>query len=166
MHFQQDDVQTIIHHQLLSQQQAEKTQKKSRGFGVLRRYRQPSPLQSPVQSQASSPASSPNTPVAQHWKDRLRQARSSQPASAVYNQSDSPTPPDSSVSSKEDSFQTVSLDWAFYLYYRLHGYQKKKLKGSTDTEVRFIYRLVCFTFPAAIPKYATELFCCKLCILF
>ncbi|KAB5548872.1 hypothetical protein PHYPO_G00060690 [Pangasianodon hypophthalmus] len=106
-----DDVQTIIHHQLLSQQQAEQAQKKSRGFGVLRRSKQPSPVQSPVVSQASSPAStSPSTPVAQRWKDRLRRGRSSRPASAVYDQSASPSPFDSPVSSKEDSFQTVSLD--------------------------------------------------------
>ncbi|MCJ8740784.1 hypothetical protein PDJAM_G00062900 [Pangasius djambal] len=106
-----DDVQTIIHHQLLSQQQAEQAQKKSRGFGVLRRSKQPSPVQSPVLSQASSPASmSPNTPVAQRWKDRLRRGRSSRPASAVYDQSASPSPFESPVSSKEDSFQTVSLD--------------------------------------------------------
>ncbi|KAF7697132.1 bicaudal-D-related protein 2-like [Silurus meridionalis] len=106
-----DDVQTIIHHQLLSQQQAEQAQKKSRGFGVLRRSKQPSPAQSPVMSRASSPASqSPNTPVAQRWKDRLRRGRPSHLSSATRDQSSSPTIMDSSVSSKDESFQTVSLD--------------------------------------------------------
>ncbi|KAG7321457.1 hypothetical protein KOW79_015872 [Hemibagrus wyckioides] len=112
-----DDVQTIIHHQLLSQQQAEQAQKKSRGFGVLRRSKQPSPIQpspiqSPVVSRASSPSSSvsPNTPVAQRWKDRLRRGRASQLSSVVYDNSGSPSPQDSPVSNKEDSFQTVSLD--------------------------------------------------------
>ncbi|XP_017348251.1 bicaudal-D-related protein 2-like [Ictalurus punctatus] len=106
-----DDVQTIIHHQLLSQQQAEQAQKKPRGFNVLRRSKQSSPAQSPVLSRAFSPASpSPNTPVAQRWKDKLRRGRASQHASAVHNQSPSPSPMDSTVSSTEDSFQTVSLD--------------------------------------------------------
>ncbi|XP_053504719.1 bicaudal-D-related protein 2-like [Ictalurus furcatus] len=106
-----DDVQTIIHHQLLSQQQAEQAQKKPRGFNVLRRSKQSSPAQSPVLSRAFSPGSpSPNTPVAQRWKDKLRRGRASQHASAVHNQSPSPSPMDSTVSSTEDSFQTVSLD--------------------------------------------------------
>ncbi|XP_027013363.2 bicaudal-D-related protein 2-like isoform X2 [Tachysurus fulvidraco] len=106
-----DDVQTIIHHQLLSQQQAEQAQKKPRGFGVLRRSKQPSPIQSPIVSRASSPSSmSPNTPVAQRWKDRLRRGRASQLAPVVSDHSNSPSPLNSPVSSKDDSFQTVSLD--------------------------------------------------------
>ncbi|KAK3524359.1 hypothetical protein QTP70_028026 [Hemibagrus guttatus] len=106
-----DDVQTIIHHQLLSQQQAEQAQKKSRGFGMLRRSKQASPIQSPVVSRASSPSSlSPNTPVSQRWRDRLRRGRASQLSSVVFDPSGSPSPLDSPVSNKEDSFQTVSLD--------------------------------------------------------
>lgn len=142
-------MQTIIHHQLLSQQQADQAQKKPRSFGVLRRAKQPSPVQSPVLSRASSPAPrSPSTPVAQRWKDRLRRGRSGQTTSSVYNQSASPTPLDSPVISKEDNFQTVSLDWALLSIYII-GYitfQKKHWRGqlmliSVESVVTFIYRL-------------------------
>ncbi|TSL04266.1 Sulfatase-modifying factor 2 [Bagarius yarrelli] len=105
-----DDVQTIIHHQLLSQQQAEQAQKKPRVFGVLRRSKQPSPIQSPVVNRPSSPSlMSPNTPVSLRWKERLRRGRINLTSSGS-DHSGSPSPLDSPVSIREDSFQNVSLD--------------------------------------------------------
>ncbi|XP_062868226.1 bicaudal-D-related protein 2-like [Trichomycterus rosablanca] len=106
-----DDVQTILNHQLLSQQQAEQAQKKPRGFGALRRNKQPSPTPSPSISRSSSPASqAPNTPVAQRWKEKLRRGRVSRLGGDTPEQQASPIPPESSDSNKEDSFQNVSLD--------------------------------------------------------
>ncbi|XP_076836472.1 bicaudal-D-related protein 2-like [Brachyhypopomus gauderio] len=108
-----DDVQTIIHHHVMSQQQAEQTQKKPKGFGVLRRSKQPSPVQSPSPSRASTSGSqSPNTPVAQRWKERLRRGRTSRASRDNFAQSAGSSPCESQTPgrSSEDSFQTISLN--------------------------------------------------------
>ncbi|XP_072518636.1 bicaudal-D-related protein 2-like [Salminus brasiliensis] len=108
-----DDMQAIIQHQLQNQQLAEQAQKKSKGFSVLRRSKQPSPAQSPAPSQAAT-SQLPNTPVAQRWKERLRRGRTNQqtPSPAEQQANNSFFKPQSPGSSKsrEDTFQTVSLD--------------------------------------------------------
>ncbi|XP_026859880.2 bicaudal-D-related protein 2-like [Electrophorus electricus] len=107
-----DDVQTILHHHVLSQQQAEQAQKKPKGFSALRRSKQYSPVQSPSPSRASTTAfQSPNTPVVQRWKERLRRGRTLRPSSDTFNQSVSSSPSGSQTpgSISEDSFQTISL---------------------------------------------------------
>ncbi|XP_066502661.1 bicaudal-D-related protein 2-like [Hoplias malabaricus] len=109
-----DDMHAIIQHQLQTQQQAEQAQKKPKGFSALRRSKQSSPSQSPDTSRASTSVSqSPNTPVAQRWKERLRRGRPSQQTLSSTEQSANnrfvePQSPRSV--SREDNFQTVSLD--------------------------------------------------------
>ncbi|XP_016357027.1 bicaudal D-related protein 2-like [Sinocyclocheilus anshuiensis] len=99
-----DDIQTILHHQLLRQQQEEQAQKKSRGFGVL--WRSNKPL-SPKPDYSSMMHTSVPTPQSlspagtQRWKDKFRRGRigTQGPVESLPQRSD-----------KEDSFQTVSLD--------------------------------------------------------
>ncbi|KAF4098515.1 bicaudal-D-related protein 2-like [Onychostoma macrolepis] len=99
-----DDVQTILHHQLLRQQQEEQAQKKSRGFNVLRRSNKPL-LPKPDYSSmihASVPIpQSPSPAGTQKWKDKFRRGKigTQGPAESLPQRSD-----------KEDNFQTVSLD--------------------------------------------------------
>ncbi|XP_016317084.1 bicaudal D-related protein 1-like [Sinocyclocheilus anshuiensis] len=99
-----DDVQTILHHQLLRQQQEEQAQKKSRGFGVLRRSNKPLPPKPDCSSlmHASVPIpQSPSPAGTQRWKDKFRLGRVStqEPGESQPQRSD-----------KADNFQTVSLD--------------------------------------------------------
>ncbi|XP_043076965.1 bicaudal-D-related protein 2-like [Puntigrus tetrazona] len=99
-----DDVQTILHHQLLRQQQEEQAQKKSRGFGVLRRSNKPLPPKPDFSSMMPAPVPAPQSPSpagTQRWKDKFRLGRvgTQGPAESRPQRSD-----------KEDNFQTVSLD--------------------------------------------------------
>ncbi|KAL7853939.1 hypothetical protein AOLI_G00207830 [Acnodon oligacanthus] len=111
-----DDVQAILHHQLQNQQQAEQAQKKPKGFNILRRSKQASPVQPPAPCQvptSTSISQSPNTPVAQRWKERLRRGRISQQTSSSTEQlanNGSFEPESLSSFSTEDRFQIVSLD--------------------------------------------------------
>ncbi|XP_056302789.1 bicaudal-D-related protein 2-like [Danio aesculapii] len=100
-----DDVQTILHHQLLRQQQEEQAQKKSRGFGVLRRSNKPLPPKPdymPTLKQATVPIpESPSPAGTQRWKDKFRRGR-------VTTQEPVESQPQRII--KEDNFQNVSLD--------------------------------------------------------
>ncbi|XP_065143074.1 bicaudal-D-related protein 2-like [Paramisgurnus dabryanus] len=110
-----DDVQTILHHQLVKQQQEEQA-KKSRGFGVLRRSNKPLPpkpsistvTHDPVStSRSSSPitlssiTSSPNTGTPR-WREKFKRGKTSmqEPAAEFQPQR----------INREDNFQVVSLD--------------------------------------------------------
>lgn len=101
-----DDVQTILHHQLLKQQQEEQAQKKSRGFGVLRRSNKPLPPKPnypTVSTPVSSPrSSSPNTSGTQRWTDKFKRGKTSMQEPAVESQPQR--------NNREDNFQVVSLD--------------------------------------------------------
>lgn len=99
-----DDVQTIIHHQLLRQQQEEQAQKKSKGFSVLRRSNKPLPSKPDYSSMihTSVPTPQPSSPATtQRWKDKFRRGRTGTqaPVESLPQRSD-----------KEDNFQTVCLD--------------------------------------------------------
>uniref|UniRef100_A0A8C1VJ84 Bicaudal-D-related protein 2-like n=1 Tax=Cyprinus carpio TaxID=7962 RepID=A0A8C1VJ84_CYPCA len=99
-----DDVQTILHHQLLRQQQEEQAQKKSRGFGVLRRSNKPIPPNSDCSSQIQASVPIPQSPSpagTQRWKDKFRRGR-------VTTQG--PVESQPQRIDKDDNFQTVSLD--------------------------------------------------------
>ncbi|TRY87381.1 hypothetical protein DNTS_013871 [Danionella cerebrum] len=99
-----DDVQTILHHQVLRQQQEEQAQKKSRGFGVLRRTNKPLPPKPDYSSlkQATVPiVECPSPTGTQRWKEKFRRGRISTQA---------PAETQAQGSEKEDSFQNVSLD--------------------------------------------------------
>lgn len=99
----QDDVQTILHHQLLKQQQEEQAQKKPKGFAVLRRSNKPLPQKPDYATLAHTPVSTPRSPAAtQRWKDKFRRGK-------ITTQEPVESQPQMSV--KEDNFQTVSLDW-------------------------------------------------------
>lgn len=107
--FLQDDIQTILHHQLLKQQQEEQAQKKPRGFNVLRRSNKPLPPKPDFSTMTHVPVLTPQTPASipqspagtQRWKDKFRRGKISTqgPAESQPQRSD-----------KEDNFQTVSLD--------------------------------------------------------
>ncbi|XP_051734315.1 bicaudal-D-related protein 2-like [Ctenopharyngodon idella] len=104
-----DDVQTILHHQLLKQQQEEQAQKKPKGFSVLRRSNKPLPPKPDYSTLTHVPVLTPQTPAStpqspagtQRWKDKFRRGKISTqgPAESQPQRSD-----------KEDNFQTVSLD--------------------------------------------------------
>ncbi|KAK2872755.1 hypothetical protein QQF64_017606 [Cirrhinus molitorella] len=104
-----DDVQTILHHQLLRQQQEEQAQKKSRGFGVLRRSNKPLPPRPDYSSLTHAPVPVPvpvpqtSSPTGtQRWKDKMfRRGRMS---------TQGPVESQPQRIDKEDNFQTVSLD--------------------------------------------------------
>ncbi|KAG1940621.1 bicaudal-D-related protein 2-like [Pimephales promelas] len=97
-----DDVQTILHHQLLKQQQEEQAQKKSKGFGVLRRSNKPLPQKPDYSTLAQTPVSTPQSPATtQRWKDKFRRGK-------ITTQG--PVESQSQMRDKEDNFQTVSLD--------------------------------------------------------
>lgn len=99
-----DDVQTILHHQLLKQQQEEQAQKKSRGFGVLRRSNKPLPPKPDSSSMMHVPVPTPQSPSpagTQRWKDKFRRGRTGTQGPVEYQPQ---------RSDKEDNFQTVSLD--------------------------------------------------------
>ncbi|CAM4668820.1 unnamed protein product [Leuciscus chuanchicus] len=97
-----DDVQTILHHQLLKQQQEEQAQKKPKGFSVLRRSNKPLPQKPEYATLAQTPVSTPRSPPAtQRWKDRFRRGK-------IATQG--PVESQPQMSDKEDNFQTVSLD--------------------------------------------------------
>ncbi|KAI2651327.1 BICD family-like cargo adapter 1 [Labeo rohita] len=98
-----DDVQTILHHQLLRQQQ-EETQKKSRGFGVLRRSNKPLPPKPEFSTLTHATVPIPQTQShtgTQRWKDKFRRGRMG---------TQGPVESQPQRIDKEDSFQTVSLD--------------------------------------------------------
>jgi len=98
----QDDVQTILHHQLLKQQQEEQAQKKSKGFGVLRRSNKPLPQKPDYSTLAHTPVSTPQSPATtQRWKDKFRRGKIT---------AQGPVESQSQIRDKEDNFQTVSLD--------------------------------------------------------
>ncbi|XP_052444451.1 BICD family-like cargo adapter 2 [Carassius gibelio] len=99
-----DDVQTILHHQLLKQQQEEQAQKKSRGFGVLRRSNKPLPPKPDYSTTMLTSVPTPQSPSpagTQKWKDKFRRGRTGTqgPVESLPQRSD-----------KEGNFQTVSLD--------------------------------------------------------
>ncbi|KAI7796459.1 bicaudal-D-related protein 2-like [Triplophysa rosa] len=101
-----DDVQTILHHQLLKQQQEEQAQKKSSRFSVLRRSNKPLPpkpnyptMSSPVSSPRSS---SPNTSGTPRWTDKFKRGKTSMQDPVVDSQPQR--------TNGEDNFQVVSLD--------------------------------------------------------
>ncbi|XP_067279696.1 bicaudal-D-related protein 2-like [Pseudorasbora parva] len=97
-----DDVQTILHHQLLRQQQEEQAQKKSRGFGVLRRSNKPLPPKPDFSTLMPMAVSTPQSPSAtQRWTDKFRRGKTS---------TQGPVESQPQRSDKEDNFQTVSLD--------------------------------------------------------
>ncbi|XP_048022037.1 bicaudal-D-related protein 2-like [Megalobrama amblycephala] len=104
-----DDVQTILHHQLLKQQQEEQAQKKPRGFNVLRRSNKPLPAKPDFSTLTHVPVLTPQTPAStpqspagtQRWKDKFKRGKISTQGPAESQ------PP---RSNKEDNFQTVSLD--------------------------------------------------------
>ncbi|XP_051956368.1 uncharacterized protein LOC127625246 [Xyrauchen texanus] len=111
-----DDVQTILHHQLLKQQQEEQAQK-SRGFGVLRRSNKPLPPKPDYSTLTNVPVSishcpppntprsqspSPSTPGTQRWKDKFRRGRSGTQGPVSESQPQK--------INKEEHFHTVSLD--------------------------------------------------------
>ncbi|XP_073680992.1 bicaudal-D-related protein 2-like [Garra rufa] len=102
-----DDVQTILHHQLLRQQQEEQAQKKSRGFGVLRRSNKPLPPKPDYSSMTHVPVPVPvpipqtsSSTGTQRWTDKFRRGR-------ISTQGPVESQPQRI---KEDNFQTVSLD--------------------------------------------------------
>lgn len=96
-----DDVQTILHHQLLKQQQ-EEAQKKPKGFAVLRRSNKPLPQKPDYSTLAHTPVLTPQSPAAtQRWKDKFRRGK-------IATQG--PVESQPQMSDKEDNFQTVSLD--------------------------------------------------------
>ncbi|XP_056093085.1 bicaudal-D-related protein 2-like [Rhinichthys klamathensis goyatoka] len=96
-----DDVQTILHHQLLKQQQEEQAQKKPKGFSVLRRSNKPLPQKPDYSTLAHTPVSTPQSPAAtQRWKDKFRRGK-------IATQGPESQP---QMSDKEDNFQTISLD--------------------------------------------------------
>lgn len=98
----QDDVQTILHHQLLKQQQ-EEAQKKPKGFAVLWRSNKPLPQKPDYSTLAHTPVLTPQSPAAtQRWKDKFRRGK-------IATQG--PVESQPQMSDKEDNFQTVSLDW-------------------------------------------------------
>ncbi|XP_051537680.1 bicaudal-D-related protein 2-like [Myxocyprinus asiaticus] len=111
-----DDVQTILHHQLLKQQQEEQAQK-SRGFGVLRRSNKPLPPKPDYSTLTHVPVSishcpspytlgtqspSPSTPGTQRWKDKFRRGRTGTQGPVTESQPQK--------INREDNFYTVSLD--------------------------------------------------------
>ncbi|XP_026108028.1 BICD family-like cargo adapter 1 [Carassius auratus] len=99
-----DDVQFILHHQILRQQQEEQAQKKSRGFSSLWRSNKPLPPKPDVSSQmnASGPIPRSLSPAGtQRWKEKLRRGR-------VTTQG--PVESQPQRIDKDDNFQTVSLD--------------------------------------------------------
>ncbi|KAK9955481.1 hypothetical protein ABG768_015353 [Culter alburnus] len=104
-----DDVQTILHHQLLKQQQEEQAQKKPRGFNVLRRSNKPLPQKPDFSTLTHVPVLTPQTPAStpqspagtQRWKDKFKRGKISTQA---------PAESQPQRSNKEDNFQTVSLD--------------------------------------------------------
>lgn len=102
----QDDVQTILHHQLLKQQRDEQAQKKSR-FGVLRRSNKPLPPKPNVPTvptpESSPRSSSPNTSGTQRWTDKFKRGKISMQDPVVVSQQQR--------TNREDTFQVVSLDW-------------------------------------------------------
>ncbi|KAK7131053.1 hypothetical protein R3I94_016254 [Phoxinus phoxinus] len=97
-----DDVQTILHHQLLKQQQEEQAQKKPKGFAVLRRSNKPLPQKPDYSTLAHAPVLAPQSPATtQRWKDKFRRGK-------IATQG--PVESQPQMSDKEDNFQTVSLD--------------------------------------------------------
>ncbi|XP_077089346.1 bicaudal-D-related protein 2-like [Siphateles boraxobius] len=97
-----DDVQTILHHQLLKQQQEEQAQKKPKGFAVLRRSNKPLPQKPDYSTLPRTHVSTPQSPAAtQRWKDKFRRGK-------IATQG--PVESQPQMSDKEDNFQTVSLD--------------------------------------------------------
>ncbi|XP_056587880.1 bicaudal-D-related protein 2-like [Triplophysa dalaica] len=100
-----DDVQTILHHQLLKQQRDEQAQKKSR-FGVLRRSNKPLPPKPNVPTvptpESSPRSSSPNTSGTQRWTDKFKRGKISLQDPVLVSQQQR--------TNREDTFQVVSLD--------------------------------------------------------
>ncbi|KAA0720132.1 BICD family-like cargo adapter 1 [Triplophysa tibetana] len=100
-----DDVQTILHHQLLKQQRDEQAQKKSR-FGVLRRSNKPLPPKPNVPTvptpESSPRSSSPNTSGTQRWTDKFKRGKTNMQDPVVVTQQQR--------TNREDTFQVVSLD--------------------------------------------------------
>ncbi|XP_051960966.1 bicaudal-D-related protein 2-like [Xyrauchen texanus] len=101
-----DDVQTILHHQLMKQQE-EQARKKSKGFGVLRRSNKPLPPNPDFPTLTHVPVSlsqspSPNTPGTQRWKDKFRRGRTGTHGTVKESQTQK--------INREYHFQTVSLD--------------------------------------------------------
>ncbi|KAL0162636.1 hypothetical protein M9458_042032, partial [Cirrhinus mrigala] len=70
-----DDVQTILHHQLLRQQQEEQAQKKSRGFGVLRRSNKPLPPKPDYSTLTVPIPQTPSPTGTQKWKDKFKRGK-------------------------------------------------------------------------------------------
>ncbi|XP_060911328.1 bicaudal-D-related protein 2-like [Labrus mixtus] len=114
-----EDVQQMIHQQLLIQQQAEQNQKKPSRLGILRRNNK-APMQRPSTFLAVTPvppttnvnqifvsksaASTPNTsPTQRNWRDRLRRGKNGR-------QGDQDAAGQDSDNGRGDDFEVVSLD--------------------------------------------------------
>ncbi|KAM6911266.1 bicaudal-D-related protein 2-like [Lycodopsis pacificus] len=116
-----EDVQRIIHQQLLTQQQAEQAQRKPSRLGILRRNK--APLQRPTNFPAVAPITNPNQifipraatlpatlppstppPPQRNWKDKLRRTKNAPDGGQTAE------PQESGAKGGGSTFQVISLD--------------------------------------------------------
>ncbi|KAK9536500.1 hypothetical protein VZT92_006275 [Zoarces viviparus] len=116
-----EDIQRIIHQQLLTQQQAEQAQKKPSRLGILRRNK--APLQRPTNFPAVAPITNPNQifipraatlpapapsmtpPPQRNWRDKLRRTKNAPDGGQTAAPQES-----GGKGGGDDDFQVISLD--------------------------------------------------------